>query len=440
MSLSVILDRPFMPAAPPCHGKVIRASRTTVYARLPHASLGDLCTIVGDTPTQAQVIAFNGDTVALAPFDHMNGLRVGAPVLNQGQTLTLNERVITPGSIVDACGESMRSSPIRATSYQTASRIDLLQSPPPALERTPISDILTTGIRSIDTLFPIGYGQRIGIFAPPGVGKSSLLGTLAARAAVDVSVIGLIGERGREVNDFINDCLGMVGLRRTILVVSTGDETALRRATAPHTATRIAEYYRAQGKRVLLLIDSLTRYARALRDLGLAAGEPPLSQGLTPSLYTELPRLLERAGTNATGSITALYTVLSTESNGNDLLAEEVKSLLDGHIVLSPRTRLMGFQPPIDPTSSISRLASRISKPETQQHAATVVAAISRLLNDRDIVTFGGTPDPLLARALLHEDDIVRFMRQAREEPKSLAETQEHLAHLARLLTTEAND
>lgn len=434
MSLRELLEQPQSRTTQPCHGKIVRASRTTAYARLPHASLGDICTIAGDGATRAQIVAFNGDTVALAPFDHLHGIRVGAPVENLGTALSLNEQALAPGTILDAFGEPLDPNLSRRYGDRGGRRLNLFAPPPPALTRAPIHEILETGIRPIDALTPIGYGQRLGIFAPPGVGKSTLLGILAARAAVDITVVGLIGERGREVNEFIDDCLGEAGRQRTILVVSTGDETALRRATAPLTATRIAEYHRASGKRVLLLIDSLTRFARALRDLGFAAGEPPLAQGLTPSLYAELPRLLERAGTDRTGSITALYTVLSAEPVEGDVLAEEVKSLLDGHLVLSSPMRKLGYTPAIDPSRSVSRLASRLLSAAERDDAETLVTAIHRLVHDRDVVTFGGTPDPLLARALQYEEEIRSFMRHHRGSPSALADTRLQVARLARLL------
>jgi FliI/YscN family ATPase len=415
-----------------CEGRLVRATGTILQAELPQAAIGDLCTVWGAAPLRCLVIGFTGTLASLAPFDHPSGLSIGAPIVNSGRPVTLNGANITLGRLFDGIGEELTPNSGCAPQRAAGQVLEITATPPHPLTRRPISEALLTGIRPIDTLTPIGYGQRLALIAEAGVGKSTLLGMIAERAAVDVAVIGLIGERGREVNEFIDGSLGTTGRRRSILVVSTSDETPLRRVFAPLTATRIAEFYRSQGKRVLLLIDSLTRYARAVRDLGLARGELPVRQGLTPSIYTELPRLFERAGNDSIGSITALYTVLAPRDGEDDALIEEVKSLLDGHIVLSNELRNRGFQPAIDPTRSISRLAPRLLTETENQHARTITRSIYRLLKDRELIAFGGTPDLELAAALRCEDTIGRFMHQSAAEIAPLTESRARAASLYR--------
>jgi type III secretion protein N (ATPase) len=398
-----------------------------------------MCTIAGSPPVRAEVIGFAENVVSLAPLDHSERISGGAAVTNSGRRLSIAVGDLRPGQIFDAVGVPLgHQNPPLAGSLAPL-LLDMREAPPPPLTRQPIRTPLITGVRSIDTLIPIGYGQRIGLIAEAGAGKSTLLGAIASCAAVDLTVIGLVGERGREINEFIENCLGPAGLARAIVVASTSDEPPLRRAIAPLTATRIAEHYRSQGQRVLLLIDSLTRYARALRDLGLARGEIPLRHGLTPSIYAELPRLLERAGTSAKGSISAIYTVLAPSLAEEDPLTEEIKSLLDGHIVLTSEARNRGFQPAIDPTRSISRLAPQLLTSHERATARIITQAIHRLLKDRDLIAFGGTPDTQLAAALRCEDHIGAFMRQeAIGSPihKSRAEA----TQLARLLAGAPTD
>jgi type III secretion protein N (ATPase) len=297
---------------------------------------------------------------------------------------------------------------------------------------------MPTGIRAIDGFCTLAYGQRIGLFAPAGVGKSTLLGAMARGAAVDVVVAALVGERGREVNEFITDVLGPEGQKRAIVVVSTGDEPPLRRAYAPRTATAIAEYHRSHGRRVLLLVDSLTRAARALREIGLAAGEIPVRHGFTPSVYAELPRLLERAGTDEHGSITAIYTVLTHEEAESDPLGDEIKSLLDGHIVLSSRAFRRGRRPAIDIPRSISRLAHRVRTESLNAAVMTCAAALERLERDRDVVLFGGQPDAALSAALRLEGELEKFLSQSTHEHTPLEESFRRLTLLAESLATRA--
>jgi flagellum-specific ATP synthase len=313
------------------------------------------------------------------------------------------------GLVIDALGR-----PLNTDVYSTNKRlqIKIRNSPPGPLERSPINSQLTTGVKIVDSFCPIGYGQRMAISASAGVGKSTLIGMITRNARVDATVIALVGERGREVGEFIDECLGPEGLARSILVVATSDESAGRRWMAPQLATAIAENLRDSGLNVLLVIDSLTRSARAIRDLGLSAGELPVRQGYTAAVYTQLPKLLERAGKTKTGSITGLYTLLSSSENEHDALSEEVRSLLDGHLILDSGMARSGIRPAIDPLQSLSRLAGRFIEPTLQVDIECILSAFKRLRNDRDIVLLGGTPDPELRAALELESQITSAISQ----------------------------
>jgi FliI/YscN family ATPase len=282
-------------------------------------------------------------------------------------------------------------------------------------------------VRAIDAFCTLGYGQRMGIFASAGVGKSTLLAQIARTAEVDVIVVALVGERSREVREFIEDTLGPEGLRRSIVVVATSDDSALLRQTAPYTATAIAEHFRDAGKRVLLIVDSLTRMARAVRETTLAAGELPVRHGYTNSVYTQLPKLLERAGTATRGSITALYTVLTNQDDDIDPLADEIKSLLDGHIVLRKELATLGIQPAIDITTSISRLFTRLHAPEYQRVAQAAVRATGRFMKEREIVLLGGVPDAELNKILAHQHELLGLVRQNLNQPSRLADAQDQV-------------
>jgi type III secretion protein N (ATPase) len=279
-------------------------------------------------------------------------------------------------------------------------------------------------------------GQRIGLFAPAGVGKSTLLGLLARNAAVDRVVIALVGERGREVQEFLEESLGPEGRARSVVVVSTSDESSLRRFAAAQTATAIAESYRAAGKRVLLLVDSLTRASRALREIGLAAGELPVRQGYTPSVFTELPRLLERPGLTKSGSITALYTVLTASEQESDPLAEEIKSILDGHLILSEQVAQSGVRPALDIVRSISRLSNQIwesSERGAEQRRAVerCVQIVAQVRRERDLLLLGGTPDRALQAAITADAAIRALLNQRKESAPCSASDLESLISIS---------
>lgn len=417
-------------------GQVISIKNGLIAAQLPFATLGDLCTINvrGREPLLASVVSFAGGITSLAPFGTLDGLYPGAEVQCMGAPpkIAVGDHLL--GQVIDPFGN-----PLRLMSPPEKQRVvlrELNALPPPATKRSPINTQLTTGIRSIDSLCPIGYGQRVAVIAAAGTGKSTLLSMLARNADVDVVVIGLIGERGREVNDFLEESLGQEGLSKAVVVVATSDETAMRRVVAPLTATAVAEHFRDKGLRVLLLLDSLTRTARAIREVGLAAGEVPVRGGYTPSVYSELPRLLERAGTAQRGSITAFYTLLSGGQNDDDPLAEEVKSLLDGHLVLRSEMVQRGVRPAMDPLHSISRLTGRFLDSKTLSAREKVISAMERLRRDRDLILMGGPGDEELRHLISKEGDIYSFLNQSLHTKENLRQTMKFLSHLSSSLST----
>ena len=403
------------------HGTVLSVKGTIILARLPQGSIGDVCLVEtrDGKSIKTQIITFDQNNMILAPYQELTGIFPGANVFNTRQKSMVRIPKDPRGYIIDSLGNVLRKPDLDAANLNTQRTVEipLINSAPPALSRKPIMKMLTTGIRSIDSLCPVGYGQRMGLLAGPGLGKSTLLGMIARNSDVDVSVIALVGERGREVNDFLEHALGEEGIKKAVLVVATSDQPALQRALAAQTATAIAEYFRSQGKRVLLLIDSLTRMVRAIRDISLAAGELPVRQGLTPTVFAELPKLLERAGNDNNGSITAFYTLLDNASSEDaDPLTEEVKSLLDGHIVLNSGIAKMGIRPAIDYTRSLSRLVDKLVMPEFEDSRQQILKMIARLAKDKDILLLGGIPDPELQTCIEMESHLSEFLKQTMQE------------------------
>jgi len=400
---------------------------------MPHAAIGQVCYVTAGTrPIAAQIIAFKDDLITLAPLDHLTGIGPGAAISGSGELLNLNLPLDMQGRVLDALGTPIDQSEADSVSAQAAYLSLPVDSPPPhPLSRRPINTPLATGVRAIDAFCPIGRGQRIGLFASAGIGKSTLLGMIARHSQADLNVIALVAERGREVGDFIHEVLGPEGLKKSVLVVATSDESPARRQLAAFSATAIAEHFRAQGKHVLLLVDSLTRTARAIREVGLAAGELPVRQGYTSSVYTALPRLIERAGTDANGSISAIYTVLTAGENDLDPLGEELKSLLDGHIVLDSSVASRGIRPAIDITQSVSRLTPRLLSNEEQLEIRELTKVLQRLKKDKDILLLGGTPDQELKAALELEAALSDFLNQNPSENAKWNSTREGLTTLA---------
>ncbi|WP_206951738.1 FliI/YscN family ATPase [Trinickia acidisoli] len=339
-------------------GRVTQTAGLLIHASGIHARLGEVCELhtPGLEPMFAEVVGFSRQTAVLTPLGSLAGLSSATEVLPTGHAHTFDVGEALLGRVLDGLGQPLDGrGPIAG-----GTRVSAFAEPIGALERTLIDEPLPTGVRAIDGFLTTGIGQRVGIFAPAGVGKSTLLGMIARGAGCDVAVVGLIGERGREVREFIEHNLSPEALARTVLVVSTSDRPAMERVKSAYVATAVAEYFRDKGLRVLLLVDSLTRFARAQREVGLASGEPPTRRSFPPSTFSVLPQLLERAGQGARGSITAFYTVLVEGDDESDPIAEEVRSILDGHIILSRKLAQGGHHPAIDVLASASRVMTRV--------------------------------------------------------------------------------
>ena len=372
-----------------CFGKVVKVVGLTIESVGPEARLNDLCKIyLEETQTQyvmAEVVGFHDSHLILMPFEDVEGVGVGCIVENTGHPLSISVGNELLGHTVDGIGRITDSDVEIETGYKYP-----VEAPPPdPMNRMIISEVLPLGVKAVDGLITVGKGQRIGIFAGSGVGKSTLLGMFARNTKADINVIALIGERGREVREFIERDLGKEGMERSIVVVATSDKPALIRKKAAQTATAIAEYFRDQGKDVLLMMDSLTRFSMAQREIGLASGEPPVSRGYPPSVYAQMPRLLERAGCSDSGSITGLYTVLVDGDDFNEPITDTARSILDGHIVLNRKIAQKNHYPAIDILASISRVMSSIASKEHKQAAGKLRNVMATYSEAEDLVNIG---------------------------------------------------
>ncbi|MGB0678081.1 MAG: FliI/YscN family ATPase [Polyangiales bacterium] len=404
-------------------GHLVRVSGTRLLATLPSVRLGELVHIGRRTPPlAAEVVAFEQEEVVLAPLGATHSLAPHDPVVATGRPLCIACSGALLGRVIDGLGAPLDGPPLSAAPWWPIER------PAPApLSRPRIRQRLVTGMRAIDTLLPLGQGQRIGLFAASGVGKSTLIGQIAQRADADVVVVGLIGERGRELVEFLEDALGPGGRARSVVVCATSDQPALVRLKSAHVAMAIAEWFRDQGARVLLLMDSVSRFARAGREVALAAGELPARRGYPPSVLAALPALVERAGTATQGSITALFTVLVEGNDMDEPVADEMRGLLDGHIVLDRKLAERGRYPAICPLQSVSRLMPHILPAEEQGRAAALRQLIAAYEHKRELIQLGAYSrgsDPLLDRALNRWPAIEAFLSQARGEHATLAESQ----------------
>lgn len=415
-------------------GRVVRAVGTVLRAVLPEARLGELCRLHDrgrHEPLLAEVVGLDGDEAILAPVGDMLGLSAGAEVERTGDVLRVPTGDALLGRVLDGLGRPLDAATRGPLGLCPRRPVNV--SPPPALERRLVERVLPLGVRAIDGLATCGEGQRLGIYGEPGAGKSTLLASLVRGAQVDVAVVALVGERGREVRDFLERQLDAEARSRTVFVVATSDRPAVERLKASYTATTIAEGFRDQGRRVLLVMDSVTRFARALREVGLAAGEPPTRRGFPPSVMAELPRLLERAGPAATGSITAFYTVLVEGDGTGDPVAEETRAILDGHIVLSPNLAGAGHYPAIDVLVSRSRVMDALTGPEHRARAAHVREVLHRYSEVEFLVQVGeykAGSDPRSDAALAGIEAVRGFLRQGSTERTSWEETQAWLARL----------
>lgn len=367
-------------------GKVIKIVGLTMEATGPSSNLNDVCYITTEAKERklAEVVGFRDNRILLMPYDDMTGVGIGSMVENAGTSFRVPVGDVLLGKTIDGLGN-----PIDGSSFKCSQFYEAEAAPPDPLKRRLIDEVLPLGVKAVDGMLTIGKGQRIGIFAGSGVGKSTLLGMFARNTKADVNVIALIGERGREVREFIERDLGEEGLKRSVVVVATSDKTALIRKKAAKTATAIAEYFRDQGKNVLLMMDSLTRFSMAQREIGLASGEPPVSRGYTPSVYTEMPKLLERAGNSDKGSITGLYTVLVDGDDFNEPISDTARSILDGHIMLSRKMAHKNHYPAIDILQSISRIMSQIITDDHKEASGVLKNVLATYQEAEDLINIG---------------------------------------------------
>ena len=405
-------------------GKVTKVVGLTVESLGPDANINDVCLICSrdeGVQVRAEVIGFREGKLLLMPYEDVSGIGVGSSVINMHEPLLVGVGPQLLGKSLDGLGR-----PLDGSELITSEAYPVDAPAPDPLDRVLISEILPLGVRAVDGLLTLGKGQRIGIFAGSGVGKSTLLGMFARNTKADINVISLIGERGREVREFIERDLGEEGLKRSVLVIATSDKPALIRKKAAKTATAIAEYFRDQGKDVLLMMDSLTRFSMAQREIGLAGGEPPVSRGYPPSVYSEMPKLLERAGNDANGSITGLYTVLVDGDDFNEPIADTARGILDGHIILSRSLAHKNHYPAIDILQSISRVMSSIADRDHKRAAGQLKMVMATYSEAEDLINIGAYKagsNKNIDYAIEKIDAVNSFLCQATDEKISLEKT-----------------
>jgi flagellum-specific ATP synthase len=419
-------------------GQVVESVGQTIESSGPLATVGECCEIQDKSGQLhlAEVIGFRGSHVLSMPVQSADGIRFGDEVSALGTTPAIEVGPALMGRVLNALGSPIDEEDSSRGGLDAAPTVSLpldgqVRSP---LERVPIRVPLATGIRVLDALLTVGRGQRVGIFGGSGVGKSTLIGIMTRNTEADVTIVGLVGERGREVGEFLEDSLGVEGRARSVVVVSTSDQSPLLRMRAALAATTVAEFFAAQGKHVLLVLDSLTRFAMAAREIGLAAGEPPTAKGYTPSVFSRLARLLERSGQFRTGSITAFYTVLMEGDDQQDPLVDAVRSLLDGHVVLSRALAAEGWYPPVEVLDSISRLMPLVTTPEHREQAALLRKLMAVYARSEDLVRIGAYKpgaDPDLDRALSAREALRAFLTQDAGDAVRFADCLRRLAALA---------
>ncbi|MGP1489975.1 MAG: flagellar protein export ATPase FliI [Treponema sp.] len=416
-------------------GVVSRVQGLLIESQGPQACVGELCRINIKNRSEsilAEVIGLNGSTVQLMSYSDIQGVKIGCEVIASGTMLSVPVGSVLLGRVVDALG---RAADGKQEPY-SALRYPIIAQPPDPMERRPIKDRIVTGIRAIDALLAVGKGQRVGIFAGSGIGKSTLMGMVARNTNADVNVIALIGERGREVNDFLEHDLGPEGLKHSVVVTATSDTSPLARIRGAYTATAIAEYFRDQGKDVMLLFDSVTRFAKAQREISLSMGEAPATRGYTPSVFEVLPKLLERSGTSAKGSITGFYTVLVDGDDMDEPISDAVRGILDGHIVLNRKLAQRGHYPAIDILGSISRLANRVSGECSKKAAQYMRRLMAVYAEAEDMIQVGAYQkgsNPAIDEAIDHHEKIETFLQQETNDPAPINKTLEQLSSITHI-------
>ncbi len=410
------------------YGRVAQVVGLVVESDGPHSRIGDLCVIEGPDGERidAEVVGFKGSRVLLMPLSDLSGIRAGCLVRSTGHCLRVEVGPHLLGSVVDGLGRpmtlgsaSVEQAGVRCHPGLQKTYYPIYSTPPNPLTRDLIENPMPTGVRAIDGLLTLAEGQRVGIFSGSGVGKSTLLGMIARTSQADVNVIALVGERGREVREFIEHDLGPEGLAKSVVIVATSDQPALVRIKAALVATAIAEYYRDQGQRVMLMMDSVTRFCTAQREVGLAIGEPPSTKGFTPSVFAMLPKLMERAGTSDKGSITGLYTVLVEGDDTSEPVADAARSILDGHIVLSRDLANRSHFPAIDVLQSLSRTMPLVTSDEHRKDASRLRELVSAYRHSEDLISIGAYKEgakPIVDQAIARIDGINHFLQQDKKE------------------------
>jgi flagellum-specific ATP synthase len=417
------------------NGRVEQVVGLVIESTGPAASVGEACWITpsdeSGTRVLAEVVGFRQHRVLLMPLGEMRGIGPGSEVVRTGQPFQVSVGEGLLGRVIDAFG---RPIDMKGPLGVITSKVPVHREPPSAMERRRIENPVATGVRVIDGLLMMGEGQRLGIFAGSGVGKSTLLGMIARNTEADINVIALVGERGREVRDFLERDLGEEGLKRSVVVVATSDQPSLLRIQAALVATSVAEHFRDQGQRVMLMMDSVTRFAMAQREVGLAIGEPPTTKGYTPSVFALLPKLLERAGTTShQGSITGLYTILVEADDMNEPIADSCRAILDGHVVLSRDLASQGHYPAVDVLTSVSRLMPEIASKGHQEVATRIRSVLATVKGVEDLLAIGAYvkgSNPKVDHALERIDAVNAFLQQTREERATWPTTLERLAAL----------
>ena len=414
-----------------CVGHVVKVQGLLIESRGPQAIIGEICRIeLGSKQIQSEVVGLKDDIVQLMVYGETAGIEIGCRVIASGSQLDVAVSAKLLGRVLDPFGKPVDGK----GEVESSVRYPALANPLNPYNRPRIKERISTGIRAIDGLLAVGRGQRIGIFAGSGVGKSTLLGMIARNTSADVNVIALIGERGREMNEFIENDLGAEGLARSVIVVTPSNSPPLARLRGAYVATAIAEYFRDQGLDVMLLFDSLTRFARAQREIGLSSGEPPATRGYPPSMFDSMPKLLERSGTSEKGTITGFYTILVDGDDLDEPVSDTVRGILDGHFVLSRNMAQRFHYPAIDILGSISRLATVVTGPETKKAVGIIRALIADYADAEDLINVGaykkGT-NSKIDEAIAKREDIENFLIQAVEEKSTVKETLRAMGEIA---------